>query len=237
MSAGQQGGNFGTVFHPEPDPLPAGNGGPVRAGQLRPLPRRRRPGMIALAVALIGVGILGGAALFQRVNHQVPVLLVSRAVPAGTAVTAADLTTTSVVLGPGLKAIPAGQEHQVVGLVAATGLRPGTLLAASELTTTLPPSRSQQLVPVALKPSQLPASGLASGDQVIVISVPGAQGSNNVAPVPGPSIPAVVEAVSDRPDPDGMDVVDLLVAAGHGTDLAREAAAGGIALVVTSRSP
>ena len=237
MSAGQQGGNFGTVFHPEPDPLPPGNGGPVRPGPLRPLPRRRRPGMIALAVALIGVGILGGAALFQRVNHQVPVLLVSRAVPAGTAVTAADLTTTSVVLGPGLKAIPAGQEHQVVGLVAATGLRPGTLLAASELTTTLPPSRSQQLVPVALKPSQLPASGLASGDQVIVISVPGAQGSNNVAPVPGPSIPAVVEAVSVRPDPDGMDVVDLLVAAGHATDLAREAAAGGIALVVTSRSP
>jgi hypothetical protein len=237
VSAGQPGGNFGTVFHPEPDPLPPGNGGAVRPGPLRPLPRRRRPGMIALAVALIGVGILGGAALFQRVNHQVPVLLVSRAVPAGTTVTAADLTTTSVVLGAGVKAIPAGQEHQVVGLVAATGLRPGTLLAASELTTSLPPSRNQQLVPVALKPSQLPASGLAPGDQVIVISAPGAPGSNNVAPVPGPSIRGVVEAVSARPDTDGMDVVDLLVAAGNGTDLAREAAAGGIALVVTSRNP
>jgi hypothetical protein len=47
----------------------------------------------------------------------------------------------------------------------------------------------------------------------------------------------VVEAVSIRPDTDGMDVVDLLVAAANGTDLAREAAAGGIALVVTSRSP
>jgi SAF domain len=235
MSAGQPGGSFGTVFHPEPDPLPPGNGGAVRPGPLRPLPRRRRPGMIALAVALIGVGILGGAALFQRVNHQVPVLLVSRAVPAGTTVTAADLTTTSVVLGAGVKAIPAGQEHQVVGLVAATGLRPGTLLAASELTATRPPSRSQELVPVALKPSQLPASGLAPGDQVIVISAP--PGSSNAAPVPGPSIPGVVEAVSARPDPDGMDVVDLLVAAGQGTDLAREVAAGGIALVVTSRSP
>jgi hypothetical protein len=237
VSAGQPGGNFGTVFHPEPDPLPPGNGGPARAGPLRPLPRRRRPGMIALAVALIGVGILGGAALFQRVNHQVPVLLVSRAVPAGTTVTAADLTTTSVVLGAGVKAIPAGQERQVVGLVAATGLRPGTLLAASELTSSLPPSRNQQLVPVALKPSQLPASGLAPGDQVIVISAPGAQGANSVAPVPGPSIRGVVEAVSARPDTDGMDVVDLLVAAANGTDLAREAAAGGIALVVTSRTP
>ena len=90
MSAGQQGGNFGTVFHPEPDPLPPGNGGPVRPGPLRPLPRRRRPGMIALAVALIGVGILGGATLFAGVNHQVPVLLVTTAVPAGTEVTAAS---------------------------------------------------------------------------------------------------------------------------------------------------
>jgi hypothetical protein len=235
VSAGQPGGNFGTVFHPEPDPLPPGNGGSVRPGQLRPLPRRRRPGMIALAVALIGVGILGGAALFQRVNHQVPVLLVTTAVPAGSTVTAADLSTTSIVLGAGLKAIPAGQEHQVVGLVAATALRPGTLLAASELTTTLPPSRSQQLVPVALKPSQLPASGLEPGDQVIVVSAP--PGSNNVAPQPGPSIPGLVEAVSVRPDQDGNDVVDLLVAAANGTDLAREAAAGNIALVVTSRSP
>jgi hypothetical protein len=235
VSAGQPGGNFGTVFHPEPDPLPPGNGGPIRPGQLRPLPRRRRPGMIALAVALIGVGILGGAALFQRVNHQVPVLLVITAVPAGTTVTAADLTTTSVVLGAGVRAIPAGQEHQVTGLVAATDLRPGTLLAASELTTALPPSRGQQLVPVALKPSQLPASGLAPGDQVMVISAP--QGSSNVAATPGPSIAGVVEAVSARPDQDGNDVVDLLVNAASGTSLAREAAAGGIALVVTSRSP
>ena len=236
MSAGQQGGNFGTVFHPEPDPLPPGNGGPARAGQLRPLPRRRRPGMIALAVALIGVGILGGAALFQRVNHQVPVLLISTAVPAGTTVTSADLTTTSVVLGAGVRAIPARQEHQVVGLVAASDLQPGTLLAASELTTALPPSRNQQLVPVALKPSQLPASGLGPGDQVLVISAPAAS-SDNGAATPGPSIPGVVEAVSARPDQDGMAVVDLIVAAANGTGLAREAAAGGIALVVTSRSP
>ena len=237
MSAGEHGGHFGTVFHPEPDPLPPGNGGLIRPGQLRPLPRRRRPAMIALAVALIGAGILGGAALFQRVNHQVPVLLVTTAVPAGTAVTAADLTTTSVVLGAGLRAIPAGQEHQVVGLVAATALRPGTLLAVSELTTTRPPSSGQQLVPVALKPSQLPASGLGPGDQVIVISAPGAPGSGNAASLPGPSIPGVVAAVSVRPDQDGMAVVDLLVAAANGPDLAREAAAGGVALVVTRRSP
>jgi SAF domain len=235
VSTGQQGGGFGTVYHPEPDPVPAGNG--VRTGQLRPLPRRRRPGMVALAVALIGVGILGGAELFQQVNHEVPVLVVTRAVPAGSVVQASDLGTASVVLSGGVKAIPAGQEHQVTGLVAATSLKPGTLLAASELTTTLPPSSSQQLVPVAVKPSQLPASGLAPGDQLLVISAPAAQSQGQGDTVPGASIPGVVEAVSAAPDQDGMDVIDLLVSASNGTSLAREAAGGGIALVVTSRAP
>lgn len=235
MSAGQQGGGFGTVYHPEPDPVPSGNG--VRVGQLRPLPRRRRPGMVALAVALIGVGILGGAELFQQVNHEVPVLMVTHAVPAGSVVRASDLGTASVVLSGGVKAIPVGQERQVTGLVAATNLQPGTLLAAADLTTTLPPSSSQELVPVALKPSQLPASGLAPGDQLLVISAPGAQGQNAAAAQPGPSIAGTVEAVGTAPDQDGMVVVDLLVSAFDGTNLAREAAAGGIALVITSRSP
>jgi SAF domain len=240
MSAGQPGGNFGTVFHPEPDPLPAGNGGPVRAGQLRPLPRRRRPGMIALAVALIGAGILGGATLFQRVNHQVPVLLISTAVPAGTTVTAADLTTASVVLGAGVRAIPARQEHQVVGLVAASDLQPGTLLAASDLTSSLPPAGGQVLVPAALKPSQLPASGLAAGDHVVVVFTPSAQGGSGSAATAGPpprNVPAVVEAVTRSPDSDSLDVVDLLVPELAGPGLAREAATGDVALIVTSRVP
>ena len=179
MSSGQPGGGgFGTVFHPEPDPMPPTNGGPVRIGQLRALPRRRRPGMIALAVVLIGAGILGGAALYRSVNHQVPVLMVSAAVPVGSVVTAADLSTTSVTVGTGVQVVPAGQERQVVGLVAATNLRPGTLLAASELTSALSPVAGQVLVPVALKPSQLPASGLGPGDQIEVYPAPGAQGSS-----------------------------------------------------------
>jgi hypothetical protein len=237
VSGGQQGGSFGTVFHPEPDPTPAANGGPIRIGQLRALPRRRRPGMIALAVALIGAGILGGAALFQHVNHQVPVLLVSVAVPAGTVVTAADLSTTSVSAAKGVQVVPARQESQVVGLVAATALHPGTLLAAADLTTVLPPVRGQVLVPIAVKPSWLPASGLAAGDHMLVVPAPGAQGTNTSAALPGRPIAGVVEAVSRAPDQSGLEVVDLLVPTGSGPALAKEAATGEIALIVTSRTP
>jgi hypothetical protein len=238
VSGGQQGGSFGTVFHPEPDPMPPANGGPIRIGQLRALPRKRRPGMVALAVALIGAGILGGAALYRNVNHQVPVLMVAVPVPAGTVVTQADLSTTSVTTAKGVQVVPARQESQVVGLVAAADLQPGTLLAAGDLTTALPPIAGEVLVPIAVKPSWLPASGLATGDHVVVVPAPGAQGtSNSATTLPGRPVAGVVEDVSRGPDADGLEVLDLLVPTGSGPVLAKEAATGDIALIVTSRTP
>ena len=241
MTAGEPGGpgGYGTVYHPEPDPPPAVNGGPVRIGQLRPLPRRRRPAMIALAVALICAGVLGGAALYKNVNHQVPVLVVSRSVPAGSIVTGADLGTVTVAAGPGLKFVPAAQEHQVTGLVAATTLEPGSLLTATDLTTSLPPASGQVLVPVSVKPSQLPVSPLSSGDQVLVVPTPGSGGtSNGGSAVPAglnKSVAGVVEAVSPGAGQNGLAVVDLLVPARLGPVLAKEDSTGNVALIVTSR--
>lgn len=237
MSAGQTGGGYGTVFHPEPEPVPGGNGGPIRIGQLRPLPRRRRPAMVALAVALIGAGILGGAVLLRSVNHQVEVLSVAREVPVGSVVTSADLAVVSVAAGPGVQVVPARQESSVVGLVASTDLRPGTLLASADLTSSLPPAAGQTLVPIAVKPSVLPASGLSAGDRVVVVWAPGASSSAASAAVPGRDYDAVVEAVTTSPDSDGLDVVDLLVPQSNGPGLAKEAATGNIALTVLSRKP
>ena len=231
------GGGFGTVFHPEPDPVPPGNGGPVRIGQLRPLPRRRRPAMVALGVALVGAGVLGGAALYQHVNRQVPVLVMSSAVPAGSVITSADLSTVTVAAGPGIQLIPARQEGQVVGLVAATNLQPGALLAASDLTRSLPPGPGQMLVPVAFKPSQLPASGLGAGDHVVVVWAPSGSASSGASAPAGRNYDAVVEDVTGGPDQDGLDVVDLLVASANGPGLAREAASGDVVLTVASRKP
>ena len=201
MSGNDPGLGFGTVFHPEPEPA---RNGPVRRpraaspGQLRGLPRRRRPAMIALAAALIGAGILASAALYQRENHQVPVVMVTAPVPVGAVITSADVGTTTVAAGPGLQTIPSRQLSQVVGLVAATSLRPGTLLAPSELTSKLSPGPGQDLVPVAVKPSGLPASGLAPGDQVLVVATPTAAGGSGsgAAPVLTHPVPAVVEAVN-----------------------------------------
>jgi putative cofactor-binding repeat protein len=246
--------HLGTVFHPEAEPagngmtaphgtglVPAEAGGALAVpGRLRGLPRRRRPAMIALAVALTAVGILASVAIYARADHQVPVVVVTGNVPAGAVITAGDLGVTSVAAGPGVQVIPARQLHQVVGLVAATALRPGSLLTPSELTTRQPPGPGQVLVPVAVRPSTLPASGLAPGDQVLLVATPGAQGqsgSSSGPPVLTRPVPAVVQAASSSPNADGLDVVDLLVAAASGPSVAQQASTGQIALVVTARSP
>ncbi len=243
MSAGPPVPGFGTAYHPEADLPPNGSGTALQPGRLRGLPRRRRPAMIALSVALIGAGIVVSAGLYQRANHQSPVVLVTAAVPAGATITAADLGTTTVAAGPGIQLIPARQLPQVIGEIAATSLRPGTLLAASELTTAQPPAAGQVLVPVPVKPSELPASGLFPGDQVLAVATPGAAGGTPgnggapTAPVLAHPVSGVVQKVSNTPDQDGLDVVDLLVPASVGTVLAQQAATGQIALILTRRSP
>jgi hypothetical protein len=229
---------FGTVFHPEPEPASNGPAPVVPGTHLRGLPRKRRPGMIALAAALIGAGILASAALQAREDHQVPVVMVTASVPVGSVITSSDIGTTTVAAGPGVQTIPARQLSQVVGLVAATALRPGTLLAPSELTSKLPPGPGQDLVPVAIKPSGLPASGLVPGEQVLVVATPAAAASSGTgaAPVLTSPVAAVVEAVNDVPDQDGFDVVDLIVTSSEGPPVAEQAATGQIALVITGRA-
>ena len=134
-----------------------------------PVPRQRRRSILALGVVLAGVGALAGAWAFTSFSHRADVLAAARDIPAGTRITAADLAPVPVSAGSGIKVIPARQESQAVGEIAAVSLRAGTLLVPADLTATAVPGPGQQLVPVTLKASQLPASGLAPGDQVLVV--------------------------------------------------------------------
>jgi SAF domain-containing protein len=239
--SGKEGPPIGTAYHPQADT--AFNGTTRQAAQpiaLARLPRRRRPGMIALAVALVGAGILASTAVYSATNHRVPVLVAEAYVPAGALITASDLGAASVSAGSGVQVIPASQLSQVAGHVAGTTLRPGMLLTAAELTTQRPPDPGQVLVPLPVRPSALPASGLQPGDHVLVVATPGAQGqSGSATAAPALSVPVagVVEAVSMAASTDGFGVVDVLVPARSGGDLAAQASTGQFALIVTKRSP
>jgi hypothetical protein len=231
---------IGTAYFPDAD-VPRGNGqvmpvGP--AGQLRGLPRRRRPAMVALAVAMAGAGVLVSAAVYQQTDHQVPVVLMTAAVPAGAVISAGDVASVEVRVPSGVHVIPGSQLGQVAGQIAAVALRPGTLLAPADLTTAQPPGPGQDLVAVPVKPESLPASGLQPGDHVLIIATPGDQGqagSSSQAPALQSPAPGVVEAVNTVTDTDGFDVVDVLVPTSAGLSVAAQASTGQVALIVTKR--
>ncbi len=236
--------SIGTAYFPDAD-VPSSNGratghasprGP--AERLRGLPRRRRPAMIALAVAMAGAGVLASTAVYERTDRQVPVVVVTAGVPAGAVISAADVATADVSVPSGVHVIPGSQLGQVAGQVAAVTLTPGTLLAPADLTGAQPPGPGQVLVAVPVKPESLPASGLQPGDRVLIVGTPGDQGqsgnSGQAAALQSP-VAGTVEAVNTVTDQDGFDVVDLLVPPSAGVAVAAQASTGQIALIVTKR--
>ncbi|HVB46423.1 MAG TPA: SAF domain-containing protein [Streptosporangiaceae bacterium] len=236
---GRNGPAVGTAFHPQAEPDLNGR---ARAAQsplyLARLPRRRRPGMIALACALVGAGMLASTAVYTATNHRVPVIVVTADVPPGAVIEAGSVGTADVSAGSGVQVIPASQLSGVIGQIAGTSLHPGMLLTASELARSRPPGPGQVLVPLPVRPSVLPADGLDPGDQVLVVATPGAQGQSGSAggaPALGSPVAGVVESVSQAVDADGFEVVDLIVSAGAGAVLAQQASTGQFALVITKR--
>jgi SAF domain len=241
MSDARGQGPFGTVFFPEPDTVAVQAGdGRMRPSPLVPLPRRRRPMMIVAAALLVGLGILISVAMYQRVNHQVQVLVVQRDVAAGSVLTAADLSTASIAAS-GVSDIPAQQRSQVIGLVAASALHPGMLLAATDLITSLPPPPGQVLVAVSMRPSALLASGVASGDRVLLVATPGVIGENSSAGSPNDSlvspVAGVVQAVDATPNQDGDVVVDVLVPASAGAAVLQQDSTGQLGIIITKQAP
>ena len=229
----------GTSYLPQTD---SGFNGSIRQNgppvQLARLPRRRRPGMVALAVALVGAGVLASTAVYTATNTRVSVLVVTVQVPPGSVITSADLAAASVSAGPGVKLIPASQMRQVIGQIAGTALHPGMLLTASELTTLSPPAPGQVLVALPMRPSGVPASGLAPGDRVLVVATPGVQGqagSSSGATALATPVGGVVVAASRGVNSDGFVVVDIVVAAADGPAVAQQASTGQFALIVTRR--
>jgi hypothetical protein len=212
-----------TLGHPDPSPPPAGMKTPGDAPG-------RRPGlgrMIVPAVALLVVGgILLGRWLADR--GEVVVWQASRPIPAGKAVTEADLrrgvVTTTVADG----ALSASVDPD--GHVARVPIPAGALLTPDVLTRgPALPSQGEALVGVALAPGAAPADGLATGDLVRVVRLPVTTeeirqdgGGKLVLPA--------VPVWATRPGKDGATVVTLRVAVEDADHIAGLNARGAVAL-------
>ncbi|MFF3249122.1 SAF domain-containing protein [Streptomyces sp. NPDC002870] len=229
-----------------PAPGPAaqvpGRGGPSLQSVAAPRmvrQRRRRPGLIALSVALIAGGGLSGAVLYATSGQRTAVVIVARDVPVGSQITKEDLGEASIALDPAVKSVKASKADDLVGQRAAVDLQAGSLLAPTQVTKKSLIGAGEQLVGVSLKPSQLPATPLAPGQRVLIVSTPdpdavsgGGKATNEVAPK---TLRATVVEVGNPATGAGTVVVDVAVPSADGPALASRVATGDVALIVDSR--
>ncbi|MFE0520817.1 SAF domain-containing protein [Streptomyces sp. NPDC058954] len=198
--------------------------------------RRRRPGIIALSLALIAAGGAGVAVLLLQVSHRTDVVTVTRDVQVGQVLTEDDLGKASVALDPAVKAVRAVDLRSVVGRRAAVELKPGSLLAPSQVTKDSLVKAGEQLVPIGLEPKQIPATALVPGQKVELVHVP-AQGTTDAPKTSGAAAQTidgrVVKASGAAPGT-GVVVVDIATSASDGPTAAAWEAAGTLRLVLAA---
>lgn len=210
------------------------SGSPPEPGSLPVSPpiRRRRKWSLALIGTLVTVGsALAFAVLWMNAGDREPVLVVSRRVPAGQVIEAADLSVIRVSTDPGLAPIAGGRVDEVVGLAAATDLVPGTLLTTEHLDQDEILEAGSAVVGIALRGGQLP-TGLQPGDRVLIVRTftPGTD-------VEGESLGTVLEEgrvhdIGDRDVANGSVIVSLVVDEEVAPDVAGAASAELVSLVL-----
>jgi hypothetical protein len=191
--------------------------------------------VIALSLALIAAGGAGVAVLLLQVGDRTDVVTVVRDVQVGEVLTEQDLGKASVALDPAVKAVRADDVKSVVGKRAAVELKPGSLLSPSQVTENSLVKAGEQLVPIGLKPEQVPATALVPGQKVQLVHVP-AQGAMDTAKETDGGVPKsiagrVVKASTAAPGT-GVVVVDVATSADDGPTAAAWVSAGALRLVL-----
>lgn len=132
--------------------------------------RQRRPGLVAVGVALVLALSAVGAWLYSQAGQKTPVVVMVADVPAGHVIDRADVSTVDVA--GAITAVAGSNLESVVGQSAAVHLLSGTLLQRSMLTSAHPLADGLAAVGVALGGGHLPADGVGPGDWVAVLQVP-----------------------------------------------------------------
>jgi hypothetical protein len=165
----------------------------------------------------------------------VQLVVIRTALPAGIRLSGADLRVVTVHPGDGVPAGAVGPAAAVrlLGLVIRNAVPDGTFLTSSLVAPGgALPDPAQALVGLALKAGQLPAGGLAVGQQVLVVLLP----TNSQGQVLNP-VPLVTTTVwyLRGADSSGTTLATIIVPARLATRLASFAAQGQVALVATAR--
>ncbi len=151
----------------------------------------RQPKLVVLGVALVVGCAAIGAELARRGSHVEQYLELAESVPAGSPISAGQLTTASMSAPSNLTPIPAGDLPAIAGTRATEPLVKGTLLVAADLTRAGQPGAGTALVGTSLQPDQVPGS-LSIGDSVLLIYAGSNTGQSSSAPAS--AVPTVAGA-------------------------------------------
>ncbi|MFI5529870.1 SAF domain-containing protein [Kitasatospora sp. NPDC051853] len=195
--------------------------------------RRRRPAVIAMAVAMVAAGGLGGAVLYNSTGQRIAVLALARDVPAGQAIAAEDLVVARIASDPALRPLDATDRSRTIGLRASRDLKRGGLLLKADVTGDSLVEAGQTVAGVAVKRTQLPATRLTPGTRVLVVSTPD-NGPNGTVRTPE-TLTVKVVAVG-KVDTDGSQVVDVALPLADGPKLAAWVAGGKIQIILAPRT-
>lgn len=202
------------------------------APPLAPPPRlRRRPALIAGAVASICLGALLAAWAWSSTTNTHEVLSARTTIERGAVITGDDLVRVRISSDPALAPLPASAFDDLVGQHAALDIAAGGLLTAASVTSEPLPPEGMSVVGVALTPAQSPSLALRSGDRVRVVVTPGEGGE----PLSGTPVFSDAEVVGSRTDElTGDLLVDLMVPRAEATVLAARVSTGNVALILDS---
>jgi hypothetical protein len=139
---------------------------------------RWRDPRLAIGILLVAASVVLGARVIDAADDTVAVWSLRTDLPAGTAVTAADVTVTRVHFASSTEAgLYLSADGQLPpGAVLAHDVRAGELLAASTLSS---PSAAAAELPLAVPDGSLPAD-LGAGDRVDVWVTPDLSGADGV---------------------------------------------------------
>lgn len=199
-----------------------------------PHKRRSMLTVVSALVVLASVAIFSG--LYSSADHQVAVVMVTRAIEPGQRITAGDLGSVGVSTSGGLAPIPVADASELSGTWAKEAIPAGSLLTLADVTSARPLTGGAAVVGLALKDGQLPSGGVAPGDHVMIVLTPGA---GSVLPTTG-SVDGTSEATGGAVGSGGADGTSgVLVAnaAVFGVDLPSANSSSGAAELVSVEVP
>ncbi|MGO8871610.1 MAG: SAF domain-containing protein [Acidimicrobiales bacterium] len=182
---------------------------PERTGSASGLPaspKRRRPILLVASALVVFASIAVFATVYSSADRQTVVLVATRTIEQGQRFTGSDLGQASAAVTGGTALIPVTQASELAGKRAAVTIPTGSLLTSGDVTQapSVPPGYA--VVGLSLKVGQVPAAGVAPGDQVMIV-----QTASPGTPLTDPSIGDEAPTAGAGSSPTGVLVAQATV--------------------------